>query len=319
MKQKLYSSLALFLAFLCLTACSRTSLQPDAMRPIRFSIVNVSDIDNSDNEDIHDNYTLTKSIPPSQNRITDLNIFIFNRQQSLEKKIYIKADQLDSDTNGLYFSEELMRGKEYEILACANLGYACEVSSYEEAISLTAYIAYPDDYRMGIPMYTHILHAKVDKNDEIKLPLTRLMSKISIRIDRSKLNSDVNWHVESVKICGCPRSCSIFQPNSPMEMYDIFNPGYVAEPADVKILNSSSRGTTSYIDLYMFENICTANSPTAPYIDMKVRYSSPSYKSLDDNPLHFTFKLQNYNKTVSAYRNTWYRFNVRPEYDGLIH
>ena len=256
--------------------------------------------------------TTVRSEAPDETLIKDANIFIFDRDRNLLQKIYMDKYKPEG------YEVDIRRNKKYEVFVCCNLGYEVEAEDYETVRSLRHYIAYPDDYKGGMPMAAHIVDAVANSHDELVIPIRRAMAKVSIRIDRSRLTDDVKWEVKNVKLGGCARYVSLFSANVPSDQSAFFPLGYIIDNGAINRLNASDKGMSETIDLYMMENLIDdTNKENCPYVEIKVLYESSKSYTPGDKSLTYRFHIQNPDNNYYALRNTWYRFRITPEQDGL--
>ena len=88
----------------------------------------------------------TKAINPDEERITDVSLIIFDENGDAEESLW-----LGKGAGGCKVS--LMKGRRYTFCACANFGYRVNASHISELSEIRYHLAYPDEYREGIPMY----------------------------------------------------------------------------------------------------------------------------------------------------------------------
>ena len=95
----------------------------------------------------------TRSEDPDEYLITDANIFVFNTDGLLEEHLYLNAAQLCRTDDGSYtYPLKLLKGCVYSVYVCTNTGFSIPCGTLEELLDYRFYLAYPDDYRIGIPM-----------------------------------------------------------------------------------------------------------------------------------------------------------------------
>ena len=117
----------------------------------------------------------SKSNLPDEEKISDINLLIFDNHGMIERKIYLRE-------RPVLYQVNLLKGMSYSILACANLGYQLNVERIEDTENIYHYMAYPDEYKEGIPM------AAIDK---ITIPLQDIQSGES-RYKLNKLSVIIN-------------------------------------------------------------------------------------------------------------------------------
>ena len=76
-----------------------------------------------------------------------------------------------------------------------------------------------------------------NNNSVINVKMERLMAKISLSIDRRKLNKNISFNVRSVRIGGCPKSAALFSPSAAEGSNDVFSNGYMKSYSDADDLN----------------------------------------------------------------------------------
>ena len=269
-----------------------------------------------------------KAYDPDEDLISDLSVFIFDESGELEGDFRSEGGEDSFDTS-------LLIGKEYTICACANFGYRIYADNLERLEEVRYHMAYPDDYRNGMPMSAREEIVLGEDDDEISLSLRRLMAKISIQIDRGHLSEDVSMYVRSVRIGNCPRSAAVFTENKTRDEDDCFPVGFIRKDEEVYGLNSSLDGGLSReISLYMLENMQgELDSPissdnekvfdeddhrreTCSYIEMDIEYISDRYYSTRKGLL-YRFYLGEDRNNLDVERNCHYHITVTPEDDGL--
>lgn len=273
----------------------------------------------------------TKAIDPDENAIHDANILAFDRNGMLEYAIWCKEAEI---ADGIEL--KLLDGKEYRFMACVNFGYEITATTLEEMLEHRYYMAYPDEYQRGIPMSADTGLIRIENDSQIILDLKRMMSKISLRIDRRKLSETVEMKVRNVTIGNCPKSASAFKSNSVEGLEDCFSLGFHRNAEECSSLNQlAEKGISKEISLYMFENIQGSFSETGinrdgekvfekddprqyscSYIEIQMDYVSPQWKSVDDG-LIYRFYLGEDKNNLDVERNCHYRITICPENDGL--
>lgn len=280
--------------------------------------------------------TFTKSASPEESRLSDVNIFVFNRDGLLEQKIYIGSSALSRHEDGFSYDIHLLKNCTYSIYVCANTGFSIPCSNLEELLEYRYYMAYPDDYRIGIPMSGSITGFSISDEREIMIPLSRTMAKISVSIDRSALADNVEFNVKELEVHGCPKSISMFQPNKVELAGDIYTVGFIRNGEDANILNTNVYGQISgEVSLYLLENMqgkplgdIVSNSDKVfeeddplewkcSYIELTADYISEDYYSSPGQGLIYRFYLGSGAASFDVERNCHYHITVKPEGDGL--
>ena len=270
-----------------------------------------------------------RSAMPDEEKISDVNILIFNSRGHLERHIY-------SIGNNVSYQTGLLKGEEYTFTALANFGMKVNINGIESLDDIFFHLVYPDEYKEGLPMYVKPVRHTIGSEDRITLNLTRLMSKISISIDRSALSEDVSMTVTGLRIGNCPKRMSVFKPNSSKSSDDNFQVGFSHGEQDCAILNGKFNNSTSgSIDVYMLENMQGAFSEngitadqdkvfkdsdsrtqTCSYIELFFDYASPTWIS-NDGPLKYRFYLGADRNNLDIERNCHYKITVCPKDDGI--
>jgi hypothetical protein len=230
----------------------------------------------------------------------------------------------------------LIKGESYTFAALANLGYRVDVKSLDELRDLEFYLAYPDEYKDGMPMYSEIQAHKISEQSAIELSLINMMSKISLRIDRNMLSDQVEMNVTGVRIGNCPKKISIYKSNKVQSEDECFSLGFSHQGHECSDLNTMKGvGVSEEVSVYMLENMQGAfneggiehdndkilgsldpRSKTCSYIELDLDYSSPSWQS-GSTPLKYRFYLGENMNSLDIERNCHYHITVIPQDDGL--
>ena len=269
----------------------------------------------------------TKAADPNESLITDISLMVFDEHGDAEECAWLTGGRTSHRTR-------LIKGKKYIICACANFGYQVYADNIAELEEITYHLAYPDEYREGIPMCART-ETVVIKDGEITLELERLMSKISLRIDRSRLSEEVQMYVRSALIGNCPRVTKVFTGNRVKDEDDCFPLGFYRNELQTSALNSDAGGGLSReISLYMLENLQgempvqtdkdsdkifsdnDLRSRTCSYIELEMDYSSDTYISRNEG-LIYRFYLGEDRNNLDVGRNSHYHITVTPEDHGL--
>ncbi len=269
-----------------------------------------------------------RSAAPDEDRISDISLMIFDANGAAEECLMLKNGRHEC-------SVRLIAGQEYIFCACANFGYQVYADNIGELDEMRFHLAYPDEYREGVPMYAYEKILVREGGGEIVIPLQRLMSKISLRMDRRRLSDDVLMKVRSVKIGNCPRSAAVFLRNKVKDEDECFPLGFSLSGAGTDRLNETSEsGLSGSVSLYMLENMqgrmdreissdeekvfdaYDIRRETCSYIEMELDYSSDTYYSKGKG-LVYRFYLGEDRSDLNVERNCHYRITVTPEDDGL--
>jgi hypothetical protein len=280
---------------------------------------------------------ITKSEDPDENYISDINLFVFNVSGELDSRKYFKESELTATENGVSCKFNILKNKCYSFYVCANTGYEIKnIKNKEDIISYRYHMAYPDEYKKGMPMSGSAEDITVGDKKNIDIPVTRAMSKISLSIDRTALDKGIEFYVRSVKIGGCPNSALLFYPSKTENERDVFNNGFIKKGYQTAVLNTEiSPGHSPEVNLYMLENmqgnpLGTVNSQKKKYfpdgdpragicsfIEIKSEYYSDSCYTKPDEYLVYRFYMGEDKSNFDIKRNCHYHFIVRPEGTGL--
>lgn len=305
----------LSIAILCLTVYVTSSCIQEAMETeevtIRFRAASLSN----------------RSADPDENKISDISLMIFDINGDAEECIWLP------DRNETC-KVRLIKGKEYIFCACANFGYQVYADHIDELEEITYYMAYPDEFHDGIPMAA-MERITIGEADELDIHLEKLMAKISIRMDRSRLSDGVEMNVRGLKIGNCPKSARPFARNAIKDSDDCFPIGFYRNDLETDILNRNiSKGLSGEISVYMLENmqgkmnenikedsqkVFDADDPrreSCSFIEMEIEYLSESIYSTGKG-LIYRFYLGEDLNDLNVERNCHYHITVSPEDDGL--
>lgn len=270
----------------------------------------------------------TKSEDPDENKVTDISLMIFDDYGALEYAWWFSGQSLATAmSEGVSF--KMIPGKKYNIFGCANFGYRILVKSMDELADIRYHLTRPDDFRSGIPMSIRMEDVSIESGDRtLAIPMKRMMAKISLKIDRSRLSGDVSMNVIGARIINCPKVISVFKDNTVMDESDFFTAGFSKLEFETDPLNySDAEGCSRELALYMLENMQGNWSgegimPTDPrlkissYIELEIEYLSPDKASID-NPLMYRFLIGEDASDHNVERNCLYRITVTPQNDGL--
>ena len=210
-----------------------------------------------------------RSIDPDEDKISDISLWVFDEYGRLEESIWLDKN------HGKTCNLSLLVGKKYRFVACANFGYKINVTNICSLMDIRFHLVYPDEYRNGIPMMADTDYINIAKDGVVTLKFVRLMSKISIRMDRSHLSEDVKMNVCGIRIGNCPRSASVFNESRARNSDDCFPLGFSKDGEECNVLNIIESNGISYpISVYMLENIQGQFSDTP--------ISEDSEKAFDD-------------------------------------
>ena len=276
---------------------------------------------------IADSDFITKSYLPDETHISDINILIYDRRGDLTYNSFIKEQTCKAS---------LIIGETYTICACVNFGHKVIAQTLEELKNLEFHLAYPDEYKGGIPMCALLKNHLIAQEGHINLEPVRLMSKISIRLDRSKLNKGIDMIVTGLRIGNCPKKVKVFENSRITSGDECFNVGFSLDDAGCYGLNrENTLRQSESVSLYMLENMQGSFSETGltadmekvfeeydvrrevcSYIEIDMDYSSGIWHS-DKAPLRYRFYLGENLNSLDIQRNCHYHITVCPEDDGL--
>lgn len=270
------------------------------------------------------------SYTPDEEKISDINVFFFSSEDGsgeephLEERAYLRSSKLSHGEDGYSFHMKLLSGKPYDVYVAANLGYALDgIKSLGELKQYRFHLAYPDELRSGIPMSGFVRGRTAEEDDSgesvFRIPLRRIMSKVSLSVDRSQFGKGFEFKVKSVKICGSPRSALLFGSGGAGSREDFFASGYTKSEADTDVLNTVDKdGRSGETSLYCLENIQDGSDTTlCSYIEMEAEYKSDTLRSLNGNCLIYRFYLGSEKEPYVLRRNHEYKVSVMPAGRGL--
>ena len=268
-----------------------------------------------------------RSMSPDEEKITDISLMIFDESGQAEDCIWLTRGSRTC-------SIDLVIDKKYTFCACANFGYQIYASHIEELKDIRYHLAYPDEYREGIPMAA-VKEVLITEECIVDIDLQRLMAKISLRMDRSRLDRDVEMNVRSARIGNCPRYVKPFTASKIEDNDDTFPTGYLLNDIQTAELNYNiGEGLSSEVSLYMLENMQgpadgnithdsekvfeqkDKRSEVCSYIEMEIEYLSPE-KASGEKGLIYRFYLGEDRNSFDVERNTHYHITVTPENNGL--
>ena len=268
-----------------------------------------------------------RSMSPDEEKITDISLMIFDESGHAEDCIWLTRGSRTCTT-------DLVIDKKYTFCACANFGYQIYAGHIEELQDIRYHLAYPDEYREGIPMAA-VKEVLITEECIVDIDLQRLMAKISLRMDRSRLDRDVEINVRSARIGNCPRYVKPFTASKIEDNDDTFPTGYLLNDIQTAELNYNiGEGLSSEVSLYMLENMQgpadgnithdsekvfeqkDKRSEVCSYIEMEIEYLSPE-KASGEKGLIYRFYLGEDRNSFDVERNTHYHITVTPENNGL--
>ena len=253
---------------------------------------------------------VTKALNPKEDLVNDINLFIFNKYGVLETSAYSRTNEAEVD---------LFPGEQYDVYATGNIGYAISgIRTVEDLFEKRYYLIYPDEYRTGIPMSTHLAGFRVDSTRTCILPLERMMGKITLEMDRTALDKDVRILVRQVSIGNSPRSATLFGRSKARTRQDVFPKGFTRGVYESDALNIDKElGHSWDLSLYLLENMQGDElNELCPYVEWQAEYYSPTWHTAAGKYLIYRFYLQDEGE-YSIERNCHYHFTIKPKGDGL--
>lgn len=261
--------------------------------------------------------------------MTDICLLVFNQDGTAEKCIYPHKGTTALDL-------DLISGKTYSFYALAGFGYRVYATHISEMQELTFHIDNPRDLRTQIPMSGHADEITISSETSVRIPMKRLAARISIEMDRSRIDEDVIMEVTGIRIGNCPSQAKAFGRSRVNKSEDCFTHGYSLYGPEVSLLNiADSSGHSGRISLFMLENMQGKLSDIQPdedrdkvfeegdprrntcsYIEIQLRYLSRRNFS-SEGPLIYRFYLGGSLTDVDIERNCHYRICISPEGSGL--
>ena len=210
--------------------------------------------------------TSTRAASPDETMITDYNIFIFNLFGDLEESAYLKGRHLEYHTR-------LLRNVPYTILAAANMGYQLPIRCLSDAREYRYPMAYPDEYREGLPMAAVL--EEVTVQEQMPLRLERLMARIDLQMDRRALAAGTLVKVTDVIIGNGPSSVSLFPVSCMETAAQAFQQGFSLHNDALEALNRDhGDGLSGTVSLYLLEN---GSETHQSYVEIRAEYHSDTY------------------------------------------
>ena len=276
---------------------------------------------------VNDGDYASKAMDPDEERISDVSIMIFDERGDAEECLWLQNGQKTAEVS-------LVVGKRYSFRACANFGYRTYADHIDELDETIYYMAYPDEYSQGMPMYAEIDNIRIGEDASVELKLQRLMAKISLRMDRRRLSEGVEMNVLGVRIGNCPKSVKVFGKNTVSSHDQCFGMGFSRDDVQTAVLNTIRQDDISgTVTLYMLENMQgdiegpidsdaekvfgeqDHRRDICSYIEMDIEYLS--HEKYSERPLVYRFYLGDSRTNLDVERNCHYMITVCPEDDGL--
>ena len=273
----------------------------------------------------------TKAEIPQEDKIKDINLIIF--EDGRAETVYWD-DDLDTDDE-IRFETSFVKGRKYSIFAMANTGRKLEARDIEDIGSLSIEVGDEGFGSSGLPMSAYLEDVPESEWGEISMELIRMVAKVSVCMDRSRLSEDVEMTVKSVRIGNYPKYALAVGPSHVISSHDRYEDGHIMTSAQCNRLNTSGYGSVSEdVSLYMLENmqgrfpydieddeekVLEEDDPLyglASYMEIEIYYSSKDKVSYDRN-LIYRFYLGEGRHDLDIERNCHYHIRITPEDDGL--
>lgn len=255
----------------------------------------------------------TKALVPDETKLNDINFYIIGENGLEEYHCYLAGSRNKIPIR-------LLAGRKYSFYAYGNAGYDCGHLGGRRIEEMKHYMSYPDSYSHGMPVSGCLEDMSITQDQTLTIHLGHIMSKISIRIDRSELDRDVEFTVAGARIGRCPRAAYVWGSGHANSRDDFFENGFTLDAGEVSALNYIPQSKLSAeASLYMMENALPAGEKADPdlcsYIELDVDYNSPD-KYTEGGGLKYRFYLREDNG-YSVERGCHYHITVCPRADAL--
>ncbi|MBQ0096799.1 MAG: DUF4906 domain-containing protein [Bacteroidales bacterium] len=245
----------------------------------------------------------TRAGTVEEDTIWDVNVFVLGYGGIPEQHRFIRYP--DGRKGGTDVDVSLLANREYTIYAFANAGYDMGFLDGDRLEGFRFHLQHPDMVASGIPMSGKSTYIASDDGDAIRLELKRLASKVTVRLDRSLLDDDVDFHIAGVKVGNSPRWVQAYSPSAILSGDDSFPAGYYSRGDDVT-------------ELYLLENLQgNLNPDLCSYIEIDIDYNSDRFYTDGKNGLIYRFYLRE-GHSYMVQRNCHYTVTICPEKDGLL-
>ena len=197
-----------------------------------------------------------RSALPDPLLVSDINLLIYNEEGLLEEHRYFPARSFTATSGSARVKTTLLTEAAYDIFIAANLGHALPALSRDEVETYRFHMAYPDEYSRGMPMCARLDGYISHGESSVTIPLVRTMARIDLRLDRSKLRSDVSFQVTSVTVGNGPSSVILFGDSRAESASQVFQGGFTLSGQQVQPLNiDETVGRSGAVSLYLLENL----------------------------------------------------------------
>lgn len=245
----------------------------------------------------------TRSGGYDEDLVWDVNLFVTGCEGIAEEHVYCR---FDPPVKGIIpFELSLLREREYSIYAFANAGYDMGQRNGRELAGMKFYIPYPDSFDHGMPMSGMAEDVTIADGSALPLRMERLVSKVSVSLDRSRLDRGLDFHIAGIRVGNCPRCALAFRESKAEGGGDLFPSGYYAEGTDMT-------------EVYLLENRQKRmDADLCSYVEMEIDYRSDHFYTEGGRGLIYRFYLRE-NDSFDVMRNCHYHITVCPEQDGLL-
>lgn len=247
----------------------------------------------------------------SEDDIWDCNIYVFDAEGAAFSHSFHSFPQA---CKGLAtVKTPLFLGEEYSVYAIANAGYDTGNMSLQQLLEHKLYISYPDGNLRGIAMAGRE-EIRIDRSGQgAQIGLQRLMARIDLNVDISRLDAGITFQPTSARIGNCARCTKPFKEYGVESRDEIFPGGYTADMTGTGYDYGSG---TCGAALYCMENIQGGkDTGLCPYVEVFVNYRSAKCHS-EGKGLVYRFYLHE-GEEYGVRRNCRYNVSIRPEKDGL--
>lgn len=265
----------------------------------------------------------TKSIRINDSMIADSNVFIYDGDGSLVYSGFSKGIVSEAEIS-------LFSGKTYRLYYVANCGNLTTLKDFNTASGADSFRfgpASPADENGAVPMAYRSEEIDLFSKREIDIPLTRVISRINIQIDKKYLPDKSSFLVKETHIRNVPKDVALFSESRINSGEECSNEGYSADADDILALNSGDA-----VSFHLFENcqgkllpgnksqsnkqfeennplreVCTFIELTAD-VNTATKHGSATYRFYPGEDLFTDFSIR---------RNTDYSIVVFPSEEGL--
>lgn len=246
----------------------------------------------------------SKSGIADEDAVWDINFYVFGEDGTAEEHNFT---QFPSARYGqIHLMSNLLKNREYTIAVFANAGYDMGTMNWDDFKSVTYHISRPDGFSHGIPMLGKVMkYEPAQEAESLRINMERLLSKVTVKLDRRYLDKEVDFNVSLVRVGNCPKVVGIMPPSRIESPSDIFQSGYYTDGGDIS-------------DVYLLENMQgRLDKELCSYIELEIDYDSPTFYTEGGRCLKYRFYLREGNSYM-VQRNCHYTVTVCPQKDGLL-